>query len=467
MKKIFQKLLFIVPLVGLFSCGEKPDTSTPIKDTLTIIGINDFHGAFLQDDSYKQTGFSRIARYIEDERKDRDYFITLSSGDMFQGGAESNITKGKIVIDSMNSTMFDSMTVGNHEFDWTEAALKENAQRMNFPLLGINVFYKGTNKRPDFLKPSTVINKNGLKVGIIGCTQYDLGTSILATIANNYDFVDPVELAKEEAIRLREKEKCDIIIVSTHDGSASTYKELSKDYNGAPYVDALFLGHDHKPKSGIYNNMPYLEGGCNGNYLARMDFDIERNNGKWSIANKEYKVVETSSFKLDSDKINNIYKEYESEISAVRDQNLYTFTNSVSRSNFSLFAAKSLLDFANKKLTFDKTISLGVINNGGIRTSVPVGEFTYGDLIKVYPFENVICVVKVDDSMINYYRNGSSLYSYETNDFKKDKDGYYYVATIDYVAFYNTAPRIEVFSFNDYLCRDVIAEILKTDGYNV
>ncbi len=30
MKKIFQKLLFIVPLVGLFSCGEKPDTSTPI-----------------------------------------------------------------------------------------------------------------------------------------------------------------------------------------------------------------------------------------------------------------------------------------------------------------------------------------------------------------------------------------------------------------------------------------------------
>lgn len=50
---------------------------------------------------------------------------------------------------------------------------------------------------------------------------------------------------------------------------------------------------------------------------------------------------------------------------------------------------------------------------------------------------------------------------------KKDKDGYYYVATIDYVAFYNTAPRIEVFSFNDYLCRDAIAEILKTDGYNV
>ncbi len=338
---------------------------------------------------------------------------------------------------------------------------------MNFPLLGINVFYKGTKKRPEFLKPSTVINKNGLKVGIIGCTQYDLGTSILATIANNYDFVDPVELAKEESIRLREKEKCDIIIVSTHDGSASTYKELSKDYNGAPYVDALFLGHDHKPKSGIYNNMPYLEGGCNGNYLARMDFDIERNNGKWSIANKEYKVVETSSFKLDSDKINNIYKEYESEISAVRDQNLYTFTNGVSKSNFSLFAAKSLLDFANKKLTFDKTISLGVINNGGIRTSVPVGEFTYGDLIKVYPFENVICVAKVDDSMINYYRNVSSLYSYETNDFKKDKDGYYYVATIDYVAFYNTAPRIEVFSFNDYLCRDVIAEILKTDGYNV
>ena len=44
---------------------------------------------------------------------------------MFQGGAESNITRGKIIIDSMNGIGFDSMTIGNHEFDWDEETLIE------------------------------------------------------------------------------------------------------------------------------------------------------------------------------------------------------------------------------------------------------------------------------------------------------------------------------------------------------
>ena len=73
---------------------------------------------------------------------------------MFQGGAESNITYGDIVIDAMNIIGFDAMAIGNHEFDWGEEVLSSMASKMDFPLLGFNVYYKDTLNRPSFLSPS-------------------------------------------------------------------------------------------------------------------------------------------------------------------------------------------------------------------------------------------------------------------------------------------------------------------------
>lgn len=83
---------------------------------------------------------------------------------MFQGGAESNITYGDVVIDAMNIIGFDSMTIGNHEFDWGEEVLSAMASKMDFPLLGYNIYYKGTLNRPSYLKPSTIIKKKVLKL---------------------------------------------------------------------------------------------------------------------------------------------------------------------------------------------------------------------------------------------------------------------------------------------------------------
>ncbi|MBE6533979.1 MAG: hypothetical protein E7678_03295, partial [Ruminococcaceae bacterium] len=137
-----------------------------VVTTFDFYAINDLHGKFASSDN--TTGVEGLTTYLKKSTSLDDNPIILSSGDMWQGGAHSNLTKGLIVTDWMNSMGFVSMTLGNHEFDWGESYVEINAELANFPFLAINIYDKDTNKLVDYCKSSVMVECNGLQVGIIG-----------------------------------------------------------------------------------------------------------------------------------------------------------------------------------------------------------------------------------------------------------------------------------------------------------
>ena len=471
-------VLFPLALLTMVSCGNdksKIEGERVKERTLNFYALNDFHGAFLFDEANKQTGLSKIGNFLINEKNnDPENTFIISSGDMFQGGAESNITKGDIVVEAMNSIGFDSMTIGNHEFDWGEETLKKIAESMEFPLLGINVFYENENStdedkliRPEYLKPSVVIKREGINVGIIGSIMPNIDSSIIATIAGDFYFPSSLDLIEEEAKRLKEEEQCEIVILSTHDGEPNSYEDISE------YVDAIFLGHEHEKIEGKYDNgVPYIEGENYGKYLSHISLDLKLNsNNDYEVVDSSYENIDTfAEFNDNSSKIDDIYTKYKDQIEDVRDQVLYTFTDTVSKRRFGNFISKALLDYANSEIDLDITASMGCINNsGGVRDNIPAGEFTYGDLIRAYPFENVFCVLKIDPSDYNLsYFSKTGLYKA----FKEEgslepiinADGYSYIATIDYVAYQDSYPKIEIID-SDILCRDIVSNYLLEHGF--
>ena len=112
-RKYYLTSLLFIPFISLISCSNV--TKDPFKDvdkveerTLNFYALNDFHGAFMYDESYNQTGLSKIGQFLTTKKEnDPENTIILSSGDMFQGGAESNITRGKIIIDSIEIVYVD------------------------------------------------------------------------------------------------------------------------------------------------------------------------------------------------------------------------------------------------------------------------------------------------------------------------------------------------------------------------
>lgn len=449
-----------VTFLSLISCNNEVNKEE--NKTLEFYALNDFHGAYLYDESYEQTGLSKIGKYLKDKKEsDPENTFILSSGDMFQGGAESNITYGSIVIETMNNIGFDAMAIGNHEFDWDEVVLEEMQKQMDFPLLGANVFYVDTDKMPTYLESYTVLEREDIKVGVIGTIMPNINSSILATISDKFNYKNNINIVKEHATTLKEKEGCDVVVLATHDGEASRYSSLKG------YVDAIFLGHDHYKKEGEINNIPFIEAGSNGNYVSHISLSLKLNKkNRYEVVSSSHNVIKTylnSEFTSFDDEIDEIYEKYKDKIEEIRDQVLYTFESNIEKSKFAKFVAKALALYT-KNISPKIDVIMGSINSGGIRSNISKGEFTYGDLIKVYPFENTLCILKINKNKLNIVKSNLGI-TYSVPD-SSDIDGYYYVATIDYVAYGKSVRNnVEEIITTGEMCRDVVSEYLLNYGY--
>lgn len=471
---IMKKYKICLMAVGLSfllgSCQITPNPGDIKEDThLSLFAINDFHGSYSYDEGAKQTGLSRIGEYLINEKKSDPNTIVLASGDIFQGGAESNLTRGEVVIDAMNEIGFDAMSVGNHEFDWGEETLKEMANKMDFPLLNTNIFYKGTENQPEYFDSSVVINKGNLRVGIVGSVAEGIGSSILSSVSKDFDYLNPTFYAAREARRLRVEEKCDVVILSTHDGSIVPYKDLAKTdiMTNKRFIDALFLGHSHQKMEGYLdseNKVPYLQGGNNGKYISNIELDIKVTNNEYEVKVASSKNISTfETCKSESSVINENYLKYKDHIEEVMNEVLTTLPSYASKTSLLNYALKSMYDYFNAHLEiFKEEINMSFMNSGGIRSSAQPGVFTYGDLIKVIPFDNALCVAKVTQSQ---YRSAKFNAHYEgkTPDFENSE--FVYIGGIDYVATKDTFQKEELYMYNDQLLRDVVAENIRLNGY--
>ena len=222
---------------------------------LDLFAINDLHGKF--DDTDSNVGVDELTTYLKSAQNKNKYTILLSSGDMWQGSSESNLTKGNLMTEWMNELDFASMTLGNHEYDWGEDIIESNNLLAEFPFLAINVYDKDTKNRVSYCQSSVVIDLGEIQVGIIGAIG-DCYSSIASDKSSGVYFKTGSELTnlvKNESDKLRSA-GVDYIIYSLHDGydsnasgsvsssKISSYYDSSLSSGG--YVDIVFEGHTHR-----------------------------------------------------------------------------------------------------------------------------------------------------------------------------------------------------------------------------
>ena len=407
-----------------------PGPSGESRD-LKIYYVNDTHGSFIRSDENKEAGISYISKYIKDKvALDPDNTLVLSGGDMFQGGYESNETRGKIMIEAMNEIGFDAMILGNHEFDWGESYIETFDQYLDCPILSSNTFYSYDNEtRPSWLSPYTVIEKDGLSIGIIGADEEGLGTSITGSISDAFYFPEANEYIKEFSTYLRKEAGCDVIIAGFHDGgfegssgSPTKFNDLTEvdPETGLKYVDAMFFAHDHLYKSGSYNGVPYLEAGCNGKYIGEMTLSLSYKDDSYVVNDYEYDVINAYYSAKESDPAIDAIaaKEEYKEIIKHADDVIYSFNYSYSKSEFTYVVCQAMYWYVNThKEEFDNTtIYFASHNIGGIRANVSRGDFTRRDLVKVFPFDNQLSIQTCTTQNISNMEESSYYRTYKTGE---------------------------------------------------
>ena len=449
---------------------------------LDFFVINDLHGKFT--DGANQPGIDELTTYLKNAYETEENVFLLSSGDMWQGGSESNLTKGIILTDWMNELDFISMTLGNHEFDWGEEHIENNAELAEFPILAINVFDRATNSRVSYADASVVIEKSGVKIGIIGAIG-DCYSSISSDKVTDVYFKTGSELTalvKAESERLR-ADGVDIIVYSLHDGYGysggfsisdnrlSSYYDPSLSKDG--YVDIVFEGHTHqnyvlRDSYGVYH---FQNGGENkGIAHAEIMFNIA--NEKHSLS--AYEIVSSATYsKLEPDPlIAELLEKYADEI-AVGNEVLGYNSSYRDDSELEQLVADLYLEVGLETWGDDYNIFLG---GGFLRTRSPYnlayGEVKYSDLQMLFPFENqiVLCSIKGSDLKSKFLETDDDDYyisksSYGNSISSINASATYYVVVDTYTANYeyNNLTIIEYYDTTTFASH-LLAEYVKSGG---
>jgi 2',3'-cyclic-nucleotide 2'-phosphodiesterase/3'-nucleotidase len=411
-----------------------------------------------------------LTTYFKEAKRQNPNTVLLSSGDMWQGGSESNLTRGMIVNDWMSEMEFVSMTLGNHEFDWGTEYIESNAAQSDFAYLAINVYERATNKRADYCQPSVMIQRGGAKIGIIGAIG-DCYSSISADKVTDVYFKTGNELTnlvKAEANRLKEA-GADCIVYSLHDGTSGYDNSLSNSY-----VDVVFEGHTHsryvtQDTYGVY----HLQGGGENRNISHATLSI--NVVENSVVTKTAETISNYIYgeKASDPLLQSLLNKYKDEIASGNEVLGY---NARYRDDSELEAlvAELYLKAGLERWGAQYDIVLG---GGFLRTRSPynlsVGNVLYSDLQTLFTFDNPLVLCKIsgyklktkfiqttnEDYYVSYSEYGSTVKN------TIDNNATYYVVVDSYTSQHAPNGLTEIARYDETtFARDLLAEYIRNDG---
>ncbi len=444
---------------------------------LDFYGFNDLHGVFL--DTADNPGVDELTTYLKNAYADPSrYEILLSSGDMWQGSMESSLNKGQLMTEWMNELDFAAMTLGNHEYDWGSSYIAENAALAEFPLLGINV--QDTNVDSPYCRSSVVVERGGVKIGIIGAVG-DVLSSISGEFSSGIQFTSGnalTELVKAEATRLRQEEGCHFIVYSIHEGYNQSYDGIYPHQNNMSwyslelsqgYVDLVFEGHTHRSyilqdRHGVYH---LQAGGYNqGISFAGICYNLVTNTYEIQtveiLGHEEYADPSLP----DDPIVENLVDRYLDG----QNPNDVLGRNDVLRDSKEIARKVAQLYWEKGKELWGEEYAI-VLGGGFIKTRTPydlaAGNVTYPQLMSLLPFDNdlVLCSVKGRDLRARFFTaNYTCAYLNGLPDIIIDTETYYIVVD-SYTSSYEPNKLTEIARMEGLYARDLLKEFIAAGGW--
>ncbi len=335
MNKLVRLICLAICLLGLSSAASVGSAATTgsaatdyaIGDTfsLTIMHTHDIHGNL--DD------ISRYANYVDDVQRSVDNMLLLDGGDMFRRG-ELEQFRGIMEAEIFNLMGYDACVTGNHEFnvpadekdaDDCNAMISDLAQALDAPLLCANVTMKATGEYMEGVEPYTIVELDGVRIGIIGLTSMKPAEREMPEVADK-DFLDAMDTLNRCIAEL--EGRTDINIVLSHAGIVQdlALMELghTPDWSGYSYDIAAILSADTHLMMpwplfcyyGTDKGIPVFQhGGEQYNTLARLDLEFEVTAEGFKLVDHEGYVCDVSETEPDP-AIDALIAEYRAEAEA-------------------------------------------------------------------------------------------------------------------------------------------------------
>ncbi len=480
MRRTVSALSRWVVVVAVFGASLSCKTTSAVAAApgplrITIVGTNDTHGwVMTQVDKFPQGdirygGVAAFASYLRILREENPGGVVLvDGGDLFQGTLMSNVTEGSVVIDAFNLLGYDAAAIGNHEFDYGPVgpvsavqvgmdafgALRARIAQAKFPMLSTNIYEAASGLRPSWLPGdgTTLIERRGVKIGIIGLTTPQTPTTTLPINVASLKFKSLGFEAMTAANRLREQ-GADLVIAAIHAGGKCIDNEHHHDTSScdtdsgevfemmravpAGTLDAIVAGHTHAQMAHFVNGTPVIESWALGRYFGVIELNLDPVTKK-VIADKTsltsaIEICETYDATTQSCEVKKLknhaadvkpvparfhghpivpdpelveaLRPAERQVAELQNRDLgISLSETLGRNYESESALGSFLADSMRAMCH---ADVAMLNPGGLRADLKKGPLKYGAVYEVLPFDNSVATLDVTGEQLQRLLNAA------------------------------------------------------------
>jgi 5'-nucleotidase len=426
----------VIPLISTDDLrGAKPDE-------IHLFGLNDLHGN-LQPPSgstgkiagYDAGGAAYLGTHLARLKKAYPASAVIAAGDNI--GASpliSGLFHDEPTITFLNSVGLAASSVGNHEFDDGIIELGRIQQGgcafegcapgapfagAKFPYLAANVT-DAAGKLPPALRPWTMLEVGGHKVGVIGTVTPDTANIVFPEGIRGYQFGDEVAAINAYAPEMKAA-GAETIVALLHDGGVQQVKpDAAVDYNGCanvspevtafatrtdPAVRTLITGHTHQPYVCAIDGKVVTQAASYGRLITDITLKFGAGGVQASAVNRVV-TREVTPDPATADLVNFYAEQAKPRAARVVGTAAQTLAHESAQSGESPLGdviADSMLAVtaaAPPSPTGQAAAVAAFMNPGGVRADLKSGEITYADIYTVQPFGNQVVTVTLTGNQL-------------------------------------------------------------------
>ncbi len=438
----FTKIVLACLLIVAFACKR--------KDNIVILYDNDVHCAV--------DGYAKMAGVKNELKKQTPYVSVVSCGDFAQGDVIGTLSEGRFIVDIMNQVGYDVVVFGNHEFDYSFRTMEELASQLKATVVSCNLINKKTNQT--VFEPYKIVEYGSTKVAYVGLITPETLTSspkIFEDIdyifqfdaENNVEGVDfegdfcadSLYKQVQKNVDAARREGAHIVVVLAHlgdellDKTMPTSVSLIAQTHG---IDVVLDGHAHHiiADTLIANNQNQMV------HLSSTGSNF-KNIGQLTIAPDNTLSIQL----LPVDTLTAVDDSVKALVDTLKNHTLVFGQERVGRTPFPLIANNdkgkrivrcketNLANFCTDAFRIMLDTDIALINAGGIRDNIAEGDITYNDLLRVFPFNNTVCIATITGRQLR------DVLEFSTRFFPQESSELMHVSGLRYMLHENCDPK--------------------------